>query len=66
MAFSMTRQKRYLAAFQLAQNKRVGGIAERGFYTYFMLIGEAGHGVKSTAADDADFSLSQTLLLTRA
>jgi hypothetical protein len=30
-----------------------------------MLIGKAWHGVESAAADDADFCLSQNLLLTR-
>ena len=63
VAAAMAGQEGDFAAFQFAQHEGVGGIAEGGFDAHFVLIGEAGHGVEPAAADDADFCLSQVVLL---
>ncbi len=65
MAAAVAREEGDFAAFQFAENEGVGWIAERRFHAHFVLIGEAGHGIEPAAADDADFRLSQDLLLTR-
>jgi hypothetical protein len=59
MAAPMPRQKRHLAALQLAQHKRVGGLAKGRLHALFAHVGESGHGVKPAAADDADLRLRQ-------
>ncbi len=63
MTTAVARQKDDLAAFELAEHEGVRGITEGRFHTYFLLVGEAGHGVESAAADDADFRLCQGVLL---
>ena len=63
MAAAVAREKGDLAAFELAENEDVRGRAEGGFNALFVNVGEAGHGVKPAAADDADFCVRHLMLL---
>jgi hypothetical protein len=65
MAAAVAREESNVAAFQFAEDEGIRGIAKGRLHAHFMLIGKAWHGVESAAADDADFCLSQNLLLTR-
>ena len=57
VAASVPRQKCDLAAFESPQNVSVRRIAEGCFQAHFVCVGEAGHGIKPTAPDNADFCL---------
>ena len=59
---SVARQECNLAAFERAQNIGVRRVAEWSLLLHFPHVGEAGHGIKPTAADDADFRLRQKIL----
>ena len=63
VAASMPRQKGHAAAFKIAENERVGWIAERGGQPLLAHVGESGHGIQTTAPDDADLCLLQLALL---
>jgi hypothetical protein len=63
MAASMTRKKGDLASLELAENEDVGGGAEGRFHAFLVNVGESGHGVEPTAADDANFCACQDVLL---
>ena len=63
MAAAVAGEKGDLAALELAEDKGVRGRAEGRFDALFVNVGEAGHGVKPAAADDADFCLRHLLLL---
>ena len=63
MAAAVAGEKGDLAAFQLAENESVRGLAKGRFHGDFVHVGESGHGVKPAAADDADLRLRQCLLL---
>src|SRR5579863_6243975 len=62
MAARVARKKRDAPAFECAEHERVGRIAEWRLDAPFAHALEAGHGVKSAAADNADFGLRFTLL----
>ena len=55
----MARKKRHLAPFQRAEHVSVRGLAERGLHCNFTNVCEAGHGIQTAAAHNADFSLLQ-------
>ena len=55
MAAAVAREKGHLAALQLAEHKRVRGLAEGRFDALLVNVGESGHGIQPAAADDADF-----------
>src|SRR5215467_14225287 len=55
----MAGQERHLAPFQCAEHVSVRGFAERGLHCNFTDICEAGHGIQTAAAHNADFSLLQ-------
>ena len=59
VAAAVTGEEGDFAAFQFTEDERVRGVAKRGFDALFMDVGEAGHGVKPTAADNANFCLRQ-------
>ena len=59
MAATVTSEEGHFAAFEVAEDKRVRRLAERRLNTYFAHICESGHGVKSAAANNANFCLSQ-------
>ena len=61
---AMARKKRHLAPFQRAEHVSVRRFAERGLHCNFTDVCEAGHGIQTTAAHNADFSLLQESLLT--
>ena len=63
MPSSMPRKKRHVAPLKFTQNKRVGRIAKRRRHALFTHIGKSGHGVQTTASDDANLCLLQTLVL---
>src|SRR5580698_10797527 len=65
MAASMAREKGDLASFEIAKHKSLRWLAEVRIHALFAYVGEAGHGVKTAAADNADFRLRQTSLLFR-
>ncbi len=56
---SVTGEEGDFAAFEIAENESVAGIAERRRDALLMNIGESGHGVQTAAPDDADFRLLQ-------
>jgi len=60
MAASVTREERDLATLEGAADVRVRRGTERGSDFDFLYFCKAGHGIESTAADDADFRLRQT------
>ncbi len=62
MTTAMPGEKRDFAPLERAQNIGVRGIAERRFLLHFPDIGEAGHAIQPTAADDSDFCLRQIVL----
>ena len=64
MAAAVAREEGDFAAFQFAENEGIGWVAEGRLDALFVLIGKAGHGIEPAAADDADFRLSQGMLLT--
>ena len=66
MAAAMAGEKGDAAAFQFAEHECVRGRAEGCFHALLAHVGETRHGVKPAAANDADFRLSQCLLLFRA
>src|SRR6267378_8146908 len=47
-------KKRDALPFQLADNERVGRVAERSFYPHLARVFEARHGVEAAAANNAD------------
>src|SRR6266567_5949437 len=53
------RQKRHLASLECAQNEDIRSFAERRLHRDFMNVGKAGHGVQTTATNNADFCLLQ-------
>jgi len=55
VARAVTREEGDLAAFELTEYVGIGGIAERSLLADFVDVGEPGHVVKATAADDSDF-----------
>ena len=59
VAAAVACEKGNLAAFQFAKHEWVGRIAERRLHPLFVQVGESGHGIKPTAADDADLRLGQ-------
>ena len=59
MSASVARQKSDLAAFERAQDIGVGRVAEWSLLLEFPHVGEAGHGIKPAAADDANFCVRQ-------
>jgi len=65
MTATVAREESDLAAFQFAEDEGIRRIAKGRLHAHFVLIGKAWHGIKSAAADDADFRLSQDSLLTR-
>ena len=63
MAATVTRKKSDLAAFQRSQYVCVGWSAKWRVQRNLMHLAEAGHGVQTATANDADFRLLQTKLL---
>src|SRR5579862_2828947 len=61
MPAAVTSEEGDITALQFAENERIGWVAKRSFDAFFMHIGEAGHGIKPAASDDAYFRLGQRL-----
>ena len=59
MSPAMPRQKCYFASFQGAQNIGIRRAAKRSLEVEFVNIRKSGHGIQSTAPDNADFRLLQ-------
>jgi hypothetical protein len=55
----VTRKEGDLAAFKVAEHKRVRRLAEGRLHAHFAHVCESGHGVKSAAANNSNLSLSQ-------
>src|SRR5271167_2529111 len=55
MAAAVTREKYHPLAFDSANNKCIGRLAERGLDADFARVREAAHEIEATAADNADF-----------
>src|ERR1022692_4280542 len=55
----MPSKKRDFAAFERAQDISIGRISEWSLLLHFPHVGQAGHGIKPAASDDADFRLRQ-------
>jgi hypothetical protein len=55
----LARKKRHLAPFQRTEHVSVRRLAERCLHCNFTDICEAGHGIQTAAAHNADFSLLQ-------
>jgi hypothetical protein len=55
----MPSQESYFASFERTQDKGVRGFTEGGLNVYLMNLCEAGHGIQTAAADNADFCLLQ-------
>jgi hypothetical protein len=60
MAAAMAGQEDYLAAFQFAGDKCVGGIAKGRGYLKLLRIAQTGHCVEPAPAYDSYFRLMQT------
>ncbi len=45
MPAAVARQESNLAAFEFAENEGVGRVAERSFNSFFVDVGETGHGI---------------------
>src|ERR1035441_1688911 len=63
MSAPMTGEERDLAATQCAQNVRIGRRSKWRLQRHFVHIGQAGHGVQTTPADNPNFRLLQRVLL---
>ena len=64
MASRVTREEGDALPFDRAEDERVGGFAEWRFNAPFACFLEAGHGVESAAAEDANFRSRAFLLCT--
>lgn len=65
MPAPVTREKSDLPAFQRAQDERIRGLAEGRLHRDFQNVAQTGHGIQTTPADNADFSLLQEKLLVK-
>ena len=63
MAPSVTRQERYLAAFEFAQNERVRRITKWRLDCLFVNIRKSRHGIEPAAADNSNLRLRQSSFL---
>ena len=59
MPSAVPREKCYLASGQGPQHISIGGLTKRGGLRHFLHIGQTGHMVKPTAANNSNFSLRQ-------
>src|SRR5581483_3889245 len=57
---SMTREKRNLAALELAANVGISGVAEGSLLFHFLNFRQAGHVIKPAPANNADLRLRQS------
>jgi hypothetical protein len=60
VAAAVASQEDYVASFQFAGHKDVGGITKWGGYLKLLRIAQAGHCVEPAPAYDSNFRLMQT------
>ena len=58
---SVPREKSNVASLKFTENEGIGGIAKRCRYALFAHIRKSGHGVQTTAPDNPNLCLLQTL-----